>query len=407
MPEYYYRGRDRQGDLRQGERFSESVDSLGAALVTEGLIPIEIRLKNNQSIRAVEDLIKHYVKPKLDKSELSILMRQMQLLSEAHVPLLTGFNLLAEHSKNETLRSVLKGVCTQLEKGKDLSSALRTYSDIFTPFMISMIEIGERTGNLSNTFLQIHEYMEFEISSMNKFKETLRYPVMLFLTLLATILSINIFVIPTFAKVYSQLQTDLPWQTRLLISSSNFVIHDGIYVLIGLGVGAYFLLRYLRTARGKLKYHTLILRVPLIGNILRKIILIRFSKTLAIVLDSGMTLIDGLRFTGDIVMNEYVKLQILDACELIERGNGFVAAISKLSIFSPLEAQMMIVGEQNGKLGPALQYISFFHSNEMNYELKRLHEILGPLMVACFSVVILIVALGVYLPLWNLSSAVH
>lgn len=407
MSEYVYRGRDQHGDLRKGSRTSESAEVLNDALTQEGIIPVEIVLKNEHSLISVEDLFKKYVNAKVDKSELSILMRQLQLLAEASVPILTGLTLLSQYTKSPPLKNALTGICTHLQKGQNLSSSLRLYPDVFTPFMISMVEIGERTGDLGNTFSQIHEYLNFELSTTKKFKETLRYPSMLLFTLIATILSINIFVIPTFAKVYSQLKTELPWQTKLLISSSNFIVHDGIYVLIAIIIAMFFIFRYLNTPRGKLKYDSFILKIPVIGRILRKIILIRFAKTLSIVLVSGMTLIDGLRFTGDIVMNQLVKSQILDACDLIERGNGFVAAISKISVFSPLEVQMMIVGEQNGKLGPALNYISFFHTNEIDYELKRLQEMLGPILVGCFSIIILIVSLGVYLPLWNLSSAVH
>lgn len=407
MPDYLYRGRDKFGELREGERFASSVETLNASLNVEGIIPIEIRLKNETSVKSVEALFKKYFKTKVDKAELSILMRQLQLLSEAHVPILIGITLLSQHTKNKQLKEALEGLCISLQKGQNLSTSMQAYPDIFNTFLISMIEIGEGTGDLTTTFAQIHEYLEFEIKSTKKFKETLRYPSMLLLTLIATILCINIFVIPTFAKVYSQLNTTLPWQTSLLIASSNFIMNYGIYLLIGIVILVFFILRYLNTTPGRLKYHKLILRIPLIGRILKRIILIRFSKTLAIVLDSGMTLIDGLRFTGDIVMNDFVKGQIQETCDLIERGNGFVMAIAQISIFSPLEIQMMVVGEQNGQLGPALKYISFFHTNEIDFELKKLHEMLGPILVACFSVIILIVSLGVYLPLWNLSSAAH
>jgi len=407
MPEYYFRGRDTNGELREGERFSDNIDELNKTLTLEGITPIDIKIKGGNIDYSVEGLFKQFIKPRVSKAEVSILMHQLQLLSEAHVPILTGLELLSQHTKNTALKAALTGICTNLQKGQDVATAMSAYPNIFTNFMTNMIGIGEKMGNLTNTFSQIHQYLDFEIMSMKKLKETLRYPALLFLTLTATILSINLFVIPTFAKVYSQLNTQLPWQTELLIACSNFLVNDGIYLLIGLFILAFLLFRYLKTPAGKYHYHSLILKIPIFGQIIRRIILIRFAKTLSIVLNSGMTILDGMRYTEEIVMNDVVKSQISEACDLIERGTSFVVAISKIKLFSPLEVQMIVVGEQNGKLGPALSYITSFHSNEIDYELKRLQELLGPILVAIFSVIILIVSLGVYLPLWNLSSAIH
>jgi MSHA biogenesis protein MshG len=407
MSTFIYEGRTQDGQMRSGEREAASEDALNQNLLQEGIIPITIREKKANTIKTVEHIFQDLLGNRVKKAEISTLMRQLQLLTHANVPILSALSLLGQYVRNPVLKDAMQGICQNLEKGQPLAVAMSQYPKLFNKMIIRMIEIGERTGHLSDAFGQLYEYLEFEMSSEKKVRAALRYPMILLVSVLGTLLVMNIFVIPTFAKVYAQLHSDLPWQTAILIQMSHFITHQGPYALILVMLGFFAFKKYIRTPSGESKYHRALLNLPIFGKLLKRIILIRFAKTLSTVLSAGVPLIDGLYFSKDVIANAHVASQIKTACELIERGAPFVSAIQEIAIFSPLELQMLVVGDQNGQLSPSLKYIHEFHSSEIEYELKRVNDLLGPILVAVFSGIILLVALGIYLPLWNITTTMR
>jgi MSHA biogenesis protein MshG len=199
----------------------------------------------------------------------------------------------------------------------------------------------------------------------------------------------------------------LPWETRLLIGMSNIIMHYGVYLLLGFFGFCYLIYRYLQTPGGKNKYHRMLLRMPIFGKIYRRLILIRLSQTLAIILNSGIHISQGLSLVKNSLNNQYIEDQLTAAQELIERGTSFTQAMTQIELFTPLEHQIISVGEKNGELGPALSYIGTFQSGEIEFDLKRLNDSIGPILIGAISGLVLIVALGIYLPIWNMVDLVH
>lgn len=406
MPDFFYRGRDKNGQLRTGERFANTADNLSAELINEGISPFEIK-----QVLVVSSfwqrLLTWFNDTNLHREELAIFARQMELLHKAGVPMVTALKQLGEHTRSKPLAHALVGVIAHVEKGESLGNAMQQYPSAFSPLIINIIRIGESTGHLSEAFSHIQQYLDFEVNNQKQIKSAFRYPMFIFFSIISAVLILNLFVIPSFAKFYQNMSVSLPWETLLLIYTSSFFVHYGIYVFIALLITAAFGFRYLRTEEGQYHWHRFQLRLPVLGKLIQRIILIRFSQSLSIMLNSGLSITQGLALIKQIVTNTYISKQVDHMINEIERGVPFSATLSKVSLFTPLEVQILAVGEKNGELSPALNYIAGFHSHEITFDLKRMNDLIGPILISAVSGIILIMALGIYLPIWNMINLVH
>lgn len=406
MPEFNYRGRDKTGNLKVGQRFSANMDILNAELIKEGVFPIQITPIHTASSSSLN--VKYWFQRRSAYlQELSIFSRQMQLLQQANVPTLDALKQLWAFSKALRLKEGIKGVIEQIEKGMDLSTAMSMFPNAFPAIMINMIKMGQSTGHLDQAFLHSHQYIEFEIQNSRQTKSVLRYPMFLLVTTLAAVIVLNVFVIPTFAQFYGNMKVNLPWETTLLIGMSDFLVSYGWYLLfffIGLGSYIFYLLK---KPKGRYAWHVFQLRLPLIGRLLKRIALIHFSQALSIALKSGVSIVDGLKLAAESTQNTKIRQQILKMLEAIQGGTTFTQASKNNDLFGPMELQIFSVGEKNGELGAALEYIAQFYSRDIEYDLKRLNDIIAPLLIAILSGLILILALGVYLPIWNMVNLVN
>lgn len=406
MPQFSYRARDKSGVLRTGDRFANSADTLNEELLREGIFPIEIR-EDIQSETFFEKLKTSMQGRALLLEELAMFARQMQLLNKTGVPIIAAIRQLASYTRSYKLNNALNGVADDIEKGKTLSDGLSNYPNVFSPLVVNIIHIGENTGHLTEAFGNLYEYLSFEAKNRRLIKSTFRYPLFVIISILSAIIILNIFVIPTFARLYVNLNTALPWQTRFLIGMSNIFTRYGVLLLLGCIAAYYLLLRYLRTPTGKAKFSYFLLHMPLFGQLYRRIMLIRFTQSLAIILNSGISISQGLSLVKTSLNNQNIENQISAAQELIERGTSFTQSMTKIELFTPLESQIIAVGEKNGELGPAMEYICNFQSSEIEFDLKRLSDNLGPILITVISGLVLIVAMGIYLPVWNMINLVH
>lgn len=406
MPEFNYRGRDQEGHLRAGKRPSNSADSLNNELIKEGISPIEITELRVKS--AFWSNLQDRMQNKTERlQELATFSRQMQLLHQAGVPLVTALQQLASYTRNKTLKRSLVGVIEYLEKGATLAIAMQNHPETFSPLMINLVQIGENTGHLSEAFEHLYRYLEFEMSSIKQVKTSFRYPIFVIVSILMAIIVLNIFVIPTFAQFYKNVTVSLPWQTQLLIGMSDITVNYGIYILILLAAAGFGVYKYLKTPKGKYRLSKLMIKMPLVGSILLRIITVRFCQLLSITITSGIGITQGLALVKQVISNDYIVAQITQMQEAIARGVSFTQAIAKVELFTPLESQILSVGEKNGELNASLDYIADFHGREIEFDLKRMSDMIGPILISAVAGLILIIALGVYLPIWDMVNLPH
>lgn len=405
MPEYYYNARDQEGKTVNGQRKALSAEDLANQLISEGLMPLDILVSDTKKMSNSGLKPKWFAK-KVTYDELHMFCRQMYSLLHAGIPISISVTRLAETTRNKTLAAALQQIVMTLNKGSSLHVAMANFPGIFSDFFLNLITVGENTGNLDRVFLHLAEYLELEVDITQKIKAAIRYPIMVVVAIVIALLIINVFVIPAFAKLYTNLHGVLPLPTRILLVTSNFIINYwylliGAVILVILGVR-----RYVHTSKGAIHWGRLELKIPVIGWLIQRMLLTRFTRLLSLVLRAGITAVDGIQMVGASTNNAYMAEKIKEVTDLIVRGNTISSAIEKTQLFPPLVIQMITLGEESGTIDSLLDEVADYYQREINYDIVRLSDAIEPILLVVIGGMVLILALGVFLPMWNLASLV-
>jgi MSHA biogenesis protein MshG len=282
---------------------------------------------------------------------------------------------------------------------------MQRHPKVFNPFSLAMVRVGETTGQLENVFLRLFHHMEFEREMRGQVASALRYPIIVIVFMGAAIGVVNLFVIPQFAKVYASFNTELPLLTRGLIGFSNFTVAYW-WVLLGLLAAAVFGIRWwLSRPSGRLRWDEWKLRIPIAGKIILKATLARFARSFALSGKSGVQITLGLRTVAPTVDNMYIESKIDQMRLGVERGESVLRTASAAGVFTPVVLQMIAVGEESGALDELLEEIGGLYQRDVEYELKALGSQIEPILIVALGALVLILALGVFLPIWDLGRA--
>lgn len=403
MPLFQYKARDGRGEAVSGQIEAGSADAVANQLLNAGVTPISIEeTELHQDVWAGIWKKLSARRPSLD--DLILLCRQMYTLTKAGVPLVRGLAGLAETSKNPILAEVLQRMRSELESGRELSAAMSLHPQIFSPLMVSMVRVGEHTGQLDEAFLQLAQYLELDRDTRNRIKAALRYPLFVLLGIAVAIGVVNVYVIPEFAKVFKGMNAELPWQTKVLIATSDFFVSYVHYLVVGL-IGTIIGLRYyVNTGEGRYRWDKLKLHLPIVGSIIRRSILARFARSFAMTTRAGVPLIQALSVVAKAVDNDYVSERVLSMRNGVERGDSLTRTAIATNLYTPLVLQMIAVGEETGSVERMMDEVADFYEREVDYELKTLSSSIEPLLLIAVGLLVLILALGIFLPLWELTS---
>lgn len=406
MPNFKYEGRDTNGNLITGERFADSPDNLSGLLLKEGVTPIQIT-QHEERIGLFQKLVSLFEKKHVSNTELALFTRQMYTLNKAGVPISTAMKHLAKTSRSRRMSDVLMGISQKLESGQNLALSMEQYPDVFSPLIIAMVQIGQTTGQLDNAFMRLTEYLELEGGTIKRVKTAIRYPVFVMIAIFVGIVIMNIFVIPAFAKVYMRANIPLPLMTRILIDISNFFAKYWLFLLALVVIIGIAIHRYLTSPNGKYQWHKYQLKIPIIGHLVKRMVLLRFSQTFTIVVDSGIPINEGLALVAESITNVYARREIYAMKDAIQRGSSIFQAASACKLFTSLELQMLSISEQTGELGAMLNEIALYYQREVEYDLKRLTDIIEPVLLGGVALMVLFLALAVYMPIWSMVKLVH
>jgi MSHA biogenesis protein MshG len=411
MPIYAYTGRHVDGSQANG-----TVDAIGRSEVVtlleqKSIIPVRIEaLKNNQAQSKQTNKSNQVSLSFLEKASLDeviMLSRQLASLTRAGVPIIAALRGLSDTVKNRLISVNLAGVADNLEKGQELSNAIAKYPKLFSDLYISMIRVGENTGRIDDSFSQMASYLNLERQTIRNLKQATRYPMFVFSAIAVFIAIINLFVIPSFKDVFDSIGGQLPWQTVLLINISDFSLAYWPYVIALFLLVSFLFYKWKKSPAGRLTWDRLKFKIPLVGGIFYRAVLARFARTFSVVLSAGMPIEQGLSVVAKAVDNDYVGSKV-DAMRIaIERGEGFTSSAKRTAMFSPLVMQMLAVGEETGRVDEMLAEVADFYEEEVEYKLLGLSSAIEPILISIIGVLVLILALGVFLPLWELSSAVN
>lgn len=404
MPNFSYRGRKGSGETVQGILEGATAGAVADMLVVSGVTPMEIKpaaaatgAGNSTSINI--DIFKRRVQ----HVDVLLFSRQIYTLLKAGVPIIRALSGLKESSHNPAMRDLLQDVCDSLDSGRELSAALGRHPKVFTAFYVSMVRVGEMTGRLEEVFIRLFDHLEFERFMKEQIKSALRYPSFVVAAMAIAIVVANVFIIPAFAKVFKGYGADLPLMTRILLNSSEFTITWWPALLLGgIALGAGFV-RYIRTRSGRLWWDEFKLKIPIAGSIILKATLARFARSFALASRSGVPIIQALSNVAATVDNAHISRKLDEMRDGVERGESILRTAMRTGVFTPVVIQMIAVGEESGALDDMMQEVADMYQNEVEYELKTLSQRIEPILIIAMGVLVLILALGIFLPMWDLG----
>ena len=403
MPFFQYRGRNAQGGAVSGDVEAASASAVATQLFNTGITPVSI--EEVQKSTGFDDLLYQWrlrKKPELD--DLILFARQFYTLMRAGVPIIRAINGLADTTRNLMLKEALKDVLGELEAGHELSTAMTRHPKIFSSLFINMVRVGENSGRLDEVFLQIAGYLEREKTTRDQIKAAMRYPSFVVVAVAVAMFIINLWVIPTFARVFSGFHAELPMPTQILLMVSDFTVAYWMHIFAALFLASLVLRHYLNTKDGRYRWDKYKLRIPIIGSILLRATLSRFARAFAMSIRSGVPLVQALMLVSRAVDNTFIGQAVLEMRNGVERGDTLTRTTAASKMFTPLVLQMMAVGEETGSVDDMLEQVSDFYDREVDYDLKSLTSKIEPLLIVVIAAMVLVLALGVFLPMWDLIN---
>ena len=411
MAIYRYKGRSAQGRLVTGNLDGDSPDGVAARLLEGGITPIEIAMATFDAPgnEASADLKRFAQRLGLGRptiGDLVLFSRQMYTITKSGIPLLRGLRGLASSTHNEVLRAALEDILQSLESGRDLGTSFRRHPAIFPQLYVNLIAVGEATGTLEGAFEALADYLAQDKEMQDRVKAAMRYPLIVVVVIALAVGVITTFVIPRFEPLFRALGNDIPWPTRVIMGTSTLVQQHGWVALGALAALAGLARAIVRNESGRLTWHRLKLRLPVFGRLAHEAALARASRTLSTSLRSGLPMLQALNLIARSTGNDYMAERILKIREAVERGEPLSRAATSAGMFPPLVLQMMAVGEETGALGELLDEIAGFYEREVDYSLKNLSAAIEPILIVCVGGMVLVLALGVFLPMWELIAKV-
>ena len=402
MAVYKYTGRDQDGDQVKGTVESNSKDNALELIMAKGIMPNDIQEKP-KSKKAVD--FSAVFSSQVKASDLVIFTRQMYSLSKAGVPILRALNGLAESTNSKILASALLDILNNMKNGYSLSAAMGAHPRVFSQLYISLVQVGENTGQLDRIFIQLAAYVEQEIETKKRVKSAIRYPSFVLMFVSLAMIVLNIYVIPVFSTMFAKFHAELPWATKVLMGTSNlFVNYWGLmlFLLVSLIVATKV---WLKSEKGGYLWDKWKLNLPVVGSIIERSLLARFSRSFAMMLTAGIPLNNALYLIAFAVDNNYLKEKILTMRTDIESGETLLKTATRTRLFTPLVLQMIAVGEETGQVDELLNESADFYEREVDYDLKSMTAKIEPILITSVGVMVAILAFGVFIPMWSLMSA--
>ncbi|OBR44643.1 MSHA fimbrial biogenesis protein MshG [Aeromonas dhakensis] len=404
MSSFAYKGRDSQGNAVSGVVDAANEMAAAEQLMRRGVMPTE--LKPGKAKAAALDwslLLERGVR--LD--ELVVFSRQMYALTRAGIPILRAIAGLEESAHSKPLKRALHALGEDLGNGRPLSSSMQAHPRVFSSLFVAIIHVGENTGQLEEAFLQLANYFELELETRKRIKTAMRYPSFVLIAIGIAMVILNIMVIPVFAGMFAKFGVELPLATRILLATSHFFVHYW-WVMLGVLLAMVFgWRRWVCTVKGKLTWHRWQLKLPIVGTIIERSLLARFARSFSMMLKAGVPLNTALSLVADAVDNAWMAGRIRDMRAGIERGESLLRTAGSSGLFTPLVMQMIAVGEETGQVDDLLHEAAEYYEREVDYDLKSLTARIEPILIGIVAVMVLILALGIFTPMWDMMRAVR
>jgi MSHA biogenesis protein MshG len=402
MAIYKYKVRDKDGRPVSGTMEGSSQRAAIDDLRKMGYTPISIDEQKKKGFSFKIELFSG-----IKAEDIVLFSRQMYTLLKAGVPLLTALEAVGEQTASARLKKAIASMRQDIEAGESFSNALSKHPKIFNGLCVSMVKAGEASGTLDSIMGRLAEMQEYEMEIKAKVNSATRYPLLALGTLVIAFFVIVTFVIPRFAMFFSQFKMELPLPTRILLGIYNFIHNYWYMVILGVLVLVVAFVKFINTPFGRQRWDNFKLRAPIFGPIIFKLSMSRFAKTLATLFASGISMLESLELTANTVGNVIIAKAVLNIRESVNEGKGLAEPMKVSRLFTPIIIQMVSIGEESGKLDELLLNASEHYDQQVDYAMKNLTTMIEPVLILCLGIMVLFVALGIFLPMWNMIQIVR
>ncbi len=403
MPNFEFKGRGENGQMVDGEIEGSSMNAVAGLLMDRGVIPISI-VEKKQQVDLVEVVRDRFNLHNISIEELLMFTRQMSALIRAGIPITRAISGILESMHNPLLVRTLRDILEQLESGRSLSVSCARHPRVFSNLYVSMIQVGENTGRLEESFALMADYIDRNRRITQNIKTALRYPMTVIIAIAIAMAIVNWFVIPKFASFFKAHQLELPWQTVLLLNTSNFFVEYWWLVLGTIAVAILGFRHYVNTRSGRFRWHRFIVHAPLIGDILHRSFMARFARSFAMAYSAGVPIVQAMGVISRSIGNDFISDRVDGMREGIERGEALTRTAQRTGMFTPVVMQMFAVGEEAGNLDEMMTFIADFYEEEIDYDVKTLSDRIEPLIYVAVGAMVLVLALGIFVPMWDLAQ---
>jgi type IV pilus assembly protein PilC len=400
MPMFEYTARSQTGQIQKGQMDVASKDDVTAYLRKNRLIMVNVREQPKQIKLSLGG-------PRIKTRDIVIFTRQFATMINAGLPLVQSLNILAAQTENKALAEVTRAVVYDVESGNTLADAFSKHPKAFTALYVNMVAAGEAGGILDTILLRLATFLEKNDALVRKVKGAMVYPGVIICVAMVAIAVLLIFVIPTFQSMFASANLELPLPTRIVIGMSNFLIHFWWAILVGVGAIVFAIRSYYGTPAGRLQIDAAMLKAPVLGDVLRKSAVSRFTRTLGTLVSSGVSILEGLEITAKTAGNQVVHNAVMESRQSIAGGETIAAPLEKSKVFPPMVISMIAVGEQTGGLDEMLSKIADFYDEEVDVAVSALLSLMEPAMIVILGVIVGGMVIAMYLPIFDMMNAVQ
>ncbi|MGU8849197.1 type II secretion system F family protein [Clostridium perfringens] len=400
MANFKYKAINSEGQRIEGSQSADSESQVREMLLSNQYYPLSIEKENSKNKSSFS------FNRKVKLKDIAVFCRQFYVMLDSGLSIGKALNILIEQGEKPKIRDALIGVNGDLKRGETLANSMRKRKDVFPNLLTSMIDAGERSGNLDIILKRMAEYYEKETKIRGKIKSAMIYPIVLGVVAIIAITFILTFVMPTFVQMFEENNVDLPTSTKMVLGTSKMLGKYGIIIFLILVTAIILLGKYLKSEEGQYKLSIINLKIPVIKKLTQKIIVSRFTRTMGIVSSSGMSLVTSLEIVASVVGNKIAEKELLKVKEKVLKGEGLGDSIMKIKIFPPMLASMVKVGEEAGSLDSILDKTADFYDDELEREIQTATALIEPAMIVVMGVIIGFLLISILTPMFKMYNSI-
>ena len=400
MANFKYKAINSEGQRIEGSQSADSESQIREMLLSNQYYPLSIEKENSKSKKSFS------FNSKVKLKDIAVFCRQFYVMLDSGLSIGKALNILIEQCEKPKLREALIGVNGELKRGETLASSMRKRKDVFPNLLTSMIDAGERSGNLDIILKRMADYYEKETKIRGKIKSAMIYPIVLGVVAIIAITFILTFVMPTFVQMFEENNVDLPMSTKMVLGTSKMLGKYGIIIFLILVTAIILLGKYLKSEEGQYKLSSINLKIPVIKKLTQKIIVSRFTRTMGIVSSSGMSLVTSIEIVASVVGNKIAEKELLKVKEKVLKGEGLGDSIMNIKIFPPMLASMVKIGEEAGSLDSILDKTADFYDDELEREIKTATALIEPSMIVLMGIIIGFLLISILTPMFKMYNSI-